>query len=329
MGGMAILQPVVALAAWTMVMWFWLYGTRIPALSAAKVDPDDLVHDTTKGLDQILPPQVQWKAHNYNHLHEAPTVFYAVSIVLAIIGLLHFYFIWFGDILFLYAMTGMVAYLFRKKAARRLLIWSAGFFILNAAMMAASSAYFRTAETEAQAADATEEEITEWKNAGAWGQQSEEKTAKDIAIHRGSAATRAEHMLTERAAEPFGSLIFFGPETLALMLLGMAGYKSGYLTGQWSDRRYRTIALWTLSIGAIASAIIALTTWRSNFDLPTVFFNLVVVQLPFRIAMALGYAALIEWLNPRLVAPHHTARRPTRFLHPEVAARQARGEPHR
>jgi len=84
--GAAILQPVVALAAWTMVMWFWLYGTRIPALSAAKVDPDDLVHDTTKGLDQILPPQVQWKAHNYNHLHEAPTVFYAVAIVLAIIG---------------------------------------------------------------------------------------------------------------------------------------------------------------------------------------------------------------------------------------------------
>jgi hypothetical protein len=84
--GAAILQPVVALAAWTMVMWFWLYGTRIPALSAAKVDPDDLVHDPTKDLDSILPPQVMWKAHNYNHLHEAPTVFYAVAIVLAIIG---------------------------------------------------------------------------------------------------------------------------------------------------------------------------------------------------------------------------------------------------
>lgn len=84
--GMSILQPVVALAAWTMVMWFWLYGTRIPALSAAKVDPDDLAHDPTKNLDSILPPQVMWKAHNYNHLHEAPTVFYAVSIVLALIG---------------------------------------------------------------------------------------------------------------------------------------------------------------------------------------------------------------------------------------------------
>jgi hypothetical protein len=86
MVGMAILQPVVALAAWTMVMWFWLYGTRIPALSASKVDPDDLVRDPAKNLDAVLPPQVQWKAHNYNHLHEAPTVFYAVAIVLAIIG---------------------------------------------------------------------------------------------------------------------------------------------------------------------------------------------------------------------------------------------------
>jgi hypothetical protein len=84
--GMAILQPVVALAAWTMVMWFWLYGTRIPALSAAKVNPDDLVHDPSKSLDAVLPPQVMWKAHNYNHLHEAPTVFYAVAIVLALVS---------------------------------------------------------------------------------------------------------------------------------------------------------------------------------------------------------------------------------------------------
>lgn len=83
--GMAILQPVVALAAWTMVMWFWLYGTRIPALSAAKVSPDDLAHDPAM-LTEVLPAPVRWKADNYNHLHEAPTVFYAVAIVLAVVG---------------------------------------------------------------------------------------------------------------------------------------------------------------------------------------------------------------------------------------------------
>lgn len=84
--GMGTLQPAVALMAWTMVMWLWMYVTRIPAMSRARVDPDSLVRNPDAGLDRVLPPEVQWKAHNYNHLHEAPTVFYAVAIVLAIVG---------------------------------------------------------------------------------------------------------------------------------------------------------------------------------------------------------------------------------------------------
>ena len=84
--GMDILKPVVALAAWTFVMWTWMYATRIPAMSRLKVDPDSLARDPDAKLDRLLPPQVQWKAHNYNHLHEAPTVFYAIAVVLAIVG---------------------------------------------------------------------------------------------------------------------------------------------------------------------------------------------------------------------------------------------------
>ena len=85
MEGMTILQPVVALAAWTMVMWFWLYATRLPALAATGVKLDTVALDPDMTLDAILPPQVQWKAHNYNHLHEAPTVFYAIALTLALI----------------------------------------------------------------------------------------------------------------------------------------------------------------------------------------------------------------------------------------------------
>ena len=84
--GMDILQPVIALTIWTMVMWAWMYATRIPAMTKAKVDVDRLVSDPDASLDRTLPANVQWKAHNYNHLHEQPTVFYAVAIVLAIIG---------------------------------------------------------------------------------------------------------------------------------------------------------------------------------------------------------------------------------------------------
>jgi len=86
MTGMEILKPVVALAGWTMLMWIWLYATRIPAMQKAGVDLSAKAGGTGKDLDGVLPPEVQWKAHNYNHLHEAPTVFYAVAIVLAIMG---------------------------------------------------------------------------------------------------------------------------------------------------------------------------------------------------------------------------------------------------
>ena len=88
MTGMEILQPVVALAAWTMVMWVWMYATRIPAINALpkSADPKADVGWTGSKLEQLIAPSIQWKAHNYNHLHEAPTVFYAVALVLAVIG---------------------------------------------------------------------------------------------------------------------------------------------------------------------------------------------------------------------------------------------------
>ena len=84
--GMDILQPVVALLAWTMVMWLWMYATRIPAMLAAGIDAKGMVGSTGASLRAQLPDRVSWKADNYNHLHEAPTLFYAVAIVLAIVG---------------------------------------------------------------------------------------------------------------------------------------------------------------------------------------------------------------------------------------------------
>ncbi|RJT25862.1 MAPEG family protein [Chakrabartia godavariana] len=81
-----ILKPMAVLAAWTMFMWLWMYATRIPAMNKAGVDAGSLTGGTGKSLDDILPANIQWKAHNYNHLHEAPTVFYAVALALAMMG---------------------------------------------------------------------------------------------------------------------------------------------------------------------------------------------------------------------------------------------------
>ena len=82
----AILGPVATLALWSMVMWVWMDATRIPAMNRAKIDAKKLVGTTGRGLDEVLPPEVQWKAHNYNHLMEQPTVFYAVALALAVGG---------------------------------------------------------------------------------------------------------------------------------------------------------------------------------------------------------------------------------------------------
>jgi hypothetical protein len=78
-----MVAPVIALVAWTHFMWFWMYATRIPAIFAAKLKLDPNV---PKGeLLATLPPRVRWKADNYNHLFEQPTVFYAVALSLAVI----------------------------------------------------------------------------------------------------------------------------------------------------------------------------------------------------------------------------------------------------
>lgn len=86
--GADILKPMVALMGWTLVMWAWMYAVRIPAINRLPKDgtAGADVGWTGAMLEEKLPREVQWKAHNYNHLHEAPTVFYAVCLTLAIIG---------------------------------------------------------------------------------------------------------------------------------------------------------------------------------------------------------------------------------------------------
>ncbi|MFM5884855.1 MAG: MAPEG family protein [Novosphingobium sp.] len=86
--GMEILKPLAVLAGWTMIMWIWMYATRIPAINKLPkpTEPGADQGWTGSMLEGLLPRDVQWKAHNYNHLHEAPTVFYAVALALAMIG---------------------------------------------------------------------------------------------------------------------------------------------------------------------------------------------------------------------------------------------------
>jgi len=78
----AILQPLFAMALLNLVMWLWMYATRIPAMSKAGI----AAHDATRDRLQELPPEVVRVADNYNHLFEQPTLFYAVVISIVLLG---------------------------------------------------------------------------------------------------------------------------------------------------------------------------------------------------------------------------------------------------
>ncbi|MCU1718052.1 MAPEG family protein [Pseudomonas sp. 5P_3.1_Bac2] len=80
----AILTPVITLVAWSMLMWLWMYATRIPAIQAAQLKLDPQAPNGTQMAS--LPAKVRWKADNYNHLMEQPTIFYALAISLALLG---------------------------------------------------------------------------------------------------------------------------------------------------------------------------------------------------------------------------------------------------
>ncbi len=81
-----ILKPVVILAAWSMLMWLWMYATRLPAMKRAGLLDEPMIGGTGASLGPKLPPGVQWKADNYNHLMEQPTIFYATALALAFLG---------------------------------------------------------------------------------------------------------------------------------------------------------------------------------------------------------------------------------------------------
>lgn len=72
-----MLTPILALVCWTLVVWAWMYATRIPAMRKAKIDPQSAIHP---GSLAQLPTDARVVADNYNHLHEQPTIFYALAL---------------------------------------------------------------------------------------------------------------------------------------------------------------------------------------------------------------------------------------------------------
>ena len=83
-----ILAPAAVLVVWTIIILFWIVPVRFGAI--AKVEDKSVFTGKDGGRGQDLegkiPDKANWPAHNHTHLHEQPTLFYAVVVILAIVG---------------------------------------------------------------------------------------------------------------------------------------------------------------------------------------------------------------------------------------------------
>ena len=82
-----ILAPAAVLVLWSLIVLLWMTATRFPAFAKAglkmsEAEPGSRYVD----VEPMMPAKVNWKSHNYTHLMEQPTLFYAVVAVLALAG---------------------------------------------------------------------------------------------------------------------------------------------------------------------------------------------------------------------------------------------------
>ena len=81
-----MLAPAAVLVAWSIMVLFWMAFTRLPALGKAGGLGEAKPGGRGQDLEGVLPDRINWKAHNYAHLMEQPTLFYAAVVIIAIMG---------------------------------------------------------------------------------------------------------------------------------------------------------------------------------------------------------------------------------------------------
>ena len=83
-----ILAPAAVLIAWSLIMLFWMAFTRLPAMKKASGGGLGQAKPGGRGqdLEGVLDDRVNWKSHNYTHLMEQPTLFYAAVMIIALLG---------------------------------------------------------------------------------------------------------------------------------------------------------------------------------------------------------------------------------------------------
>jgi uncharacterized protein len=218
---------------------------------------------------------------------------------LALLGYLHFALLWDGDILFLYAVVGFAALALRRAQPLPLVLaglmlftfWQGAFAALLSEQVIAEAAVSAGTASKTQAADH-----------GQMVAEARRQDRDDLAEARLGYLDQVKSRMSDRPWLPLALVLFVFGETLPLMLIGMALFKTGFFSGAWSRRR-----LWQMAIhgiGAGGALTLAFTIWAQGQGYPEFAMQLAIhflLSFP-HLAMALGYGALLVLAAPRLLA---------------------------
>jgi uncharacterized protein len=234
---------------------------------------------------------------------------------LLLFGWLHYLFIWYGDILTGYASIGMIAWFYRNKSPRRLLVAGAILVLIELAVMAAAAFHIQ-ALVAAAGGPRPDPEALSQLSAMSEGVAvpSPAELAGQMRLFLGGWWEMSRSQLVDRPGEPLMMLAVFGWETLGYMLFGMAGLKSGFLTGSWDDARYRRIAAAGFAIAIPAYSALAWLLWMNGYEVTAIFALSFAATVPLRPVMVAAIAATMilltrrgGWLVDRIAAAGRAA----------------------
>lgn len=230
-------------------------------------------------------------------------IHYSRMFALMLLGYLHYALVWRSDILVLYACAGLLLYLFHKLSPRALSIWAAVFFA--AAIVPALLIFTPPGLAGYGLMPNPPADLMGFFHAlNLENGPNSPQTARDLALHRSGYAELLHSRLIENTFSRFEMIMYEGAETVSLMLIGMALFKRGMLTGEWTAERYRNWALVGIGVGLLGNVPLAIWQFSDGFSGYSVFTSHILWSMPFDFAMTVGYAALVmAWVKSRGETP--------------------------
>lgn len=186
---------------------------------------------------------------------------------LFVFGMIHAYFLWWGDVLTLYAVAGLVIFPFRKLSPKLLLGIGAAILLALLVKNLVEAGHLEVLRAAATAPGASAEAVKAWQEASVSVTIPPEVGRQELVAYRGgfldALRARAQMaMLLQLVFDPGDGL----PEAIGQMFVGMALFRMGFFTLGWTNRAYGLLIAAGYLIGAPVTAWLAWKIWQANFD---------------------------------------------------------------